>query len=157
MTQNTNFGNQMTQKTLFYGFHVDGQKNLKALGEHDPGSAQNGRTSSELWNPDIKNILFHKVSLCGSIITAQFYLWQEQMSSGSTVQYCKISNITLHSTVKWMQCNFETEHYKVALCQMAHCIPQSNECNAILKPNITMQPKIAVQICTQQYFPLASI
>ena len=40
MTQNTHFGNQMTQNTLFYGFHVDGQKNLKALGEHDPGSAQ---------------------------------------------------------------------------------------------------------------------
>ena len=56
-----------------------------------------------------------------------------------------------------MQCNFETEHYKVALCQIAHCIPQSDECNAILKPNITMQRKIAQQFCTQQYFPLASI
>ena len=43
LTQNTLFGNQMTQNTLFYGFFFDAQ-----LGEHDPGSAQNGRTSSEM-------------------------------------------------------------------------------------------------------------
>ena len=41
ISQNSLFGNQMTQNTLCYGFYVDGQKiTTYALGEHDPGSAQ---------------------------------------------------------------------------------------------------------------------
>ena len=49
VTQNTLFGNQMTQNTSFYSFYADGRKIITyALGEHDPGSAQNGRSSSEM-------------------------------------------------------------------------------------------------------------
>ena len=44
LTQNTLFGNQMTQNTLFYGFFVDAR-----LGEHDSRSAQDWRTLSHLW------------------------------------------------------------------------------------------------------------
>ena len=41
-TQNTLFVNQMTQNTLFYGILVTVKKTITyALGEHDPGSAQN--------------------------------------------------------------------------------------------------------------------
>ena len=60
------FGNQMTQNTLSYGLYVDGPKKhnihqalttcaalsyIKAHREHDPGSAQNGKTSTDLWSP----------------------------------------------------------------------------------------------------------
>ena len=39
----------MTQNTLFYGIYVDSSKIVTcALGEHDSGSAQNGRTTSEM-------------------------------------------------------------------------------------------------------------
>ena len=44
VTQNT----RMTQNTLFYGFSTVKKIIACALGEHDPGSPQNGRTSSEM-------------------------------------------------------------------------------------------------------------
>ena len=42
MTQSILFGNQMTKNTLFYSFII------YVHGEHEPGSAHNGRTSSEM-------------------------------------------------------------------------------------------------------------
>ena len=47
--QNTLIVNDMIQNILSYGIHSDGWKILiYAQGEHDLGSAQNGRTSSEI-------------------------------------------------------------------------------------------------------------
>ena len=46
----------MTQNTLFYGFYVDGSKIITyAIGEHDPGSAQKGRKSSQMKSPGSKD------------------------------------------------------------------------------------------------------
>ena len=50
VTGNTLFVNQMTQNTLFYRISADGWKTY-ALGEHDPESLQDGRTSSEMRSP----------------------------------------------------------------------------------------------------------
>ena len=56
VTQNTLFGKHMTQNTLFYGFYVDGSKIITyAIGEHDPGSAQKGRKSSQMKSPGSKD------------------------------------------------------------------------------------------------------
>ena len=44
--------NQMTQNTLFTTLIATVEKVIKyALGEHDRGSAQVERTSSEMWSP----------------------------------------------------------------------------------------------------------
>ena len=108
---------------------------------------------------------------CGTLVSRMFFstkslcvaasLQPSSISDKSRCHQAVQCNIAkykrAHCIPQLSECNFETEHYKVALCQIAHCIPQSNECNAILKPNITMQPKIAMQFCTQQYFALASI
>ena len=48
VTQNTLFGNQMTQNTAF---NSTVEKITTSLGEHDPGSAQKGKTSSEMYSP----------------------------------------------------------------------------------------------------------
>ena len=45
VTQNTANVNQMTQNIQFYCIYDDGKKIITyALGEHDPGSAKDGRT-----------------------------------------------------------------------------------------------------------------
>ena len=49
MTQNILFVNHMTLDTHFRALIATAEKLITyALGEHDPGSAQNGRTSSEM-------------------------------------------------------------------------------------------------------------
>ena len=49
MIQNTLFVNHMTQNILFYSIYCDSWKIITwALGEHNPGSAQDGRTWSEM-------------------------------------------------------------------------------------------------------------
>ena len=50
VTQNALIVNQMTQNTGLYGIFGYSWKdsNIYTLGEHDPGSVQNGRTSSEI-------------------------------------------------------------------------------------------------------------
>ena len=68
-TQNTLFVNQMTQNTLLYGILVMVQKILICvLGEHDPRSAQNGRTSSNFWS------LMSLVGLVGLIIQKRWMI-----------------------------------------------------------------------------------
>ena len=52
VTQNTLFVNQITQNTPFYDIYGDGRKIITHVkGEHDPGSPQNWRTSSDFWRP----------------------------------------------------------------------------------------------------------
>ena len=47
VAQNTLFGNQIIQNYLIYGFYADSKKIIAyALGEHDPGSAQDGSKCS---------------------------------------------------------------------------------------------------------------
>ena len=68
-TQNTLFVNQMTQNTLLYGILVTVQKILICvLGEHDPRSAQNGRTSRNFWS------LMSLVGLVGLIIQKRWMI-----------------------------------------------------------------------------------
>ena len=57
------------------------------------------------------------------------FVWQYHYSS--------VLSLTRADVIR--QCN-------IAKHQIVHCVPQSNECNAILKP---------MQSCTQQYFPQA--
>ena len=48
VTQNTLFVNQITQNTPFYDIYGDGRKIITHVkGEHDPGSPQNWRISSD--------------------------------------------------------------------------------------------------------------
>ena len=47
-TQNTLIVNQMTQNTIFSGIYGEGWK-IHNIGEHDPGSAEDWRTSSDFW------------------------------------------------------------------------------------------------------------
>ena len=56
MTQNTLFVNHTTESTLFYGIYRDGH--TYALEEHDPGSAQDWRTQSEMLSPGINMVVF---------------------------------------------------------------------------------------------------
>ena len=50
MNQSPQFVNQMAPNTLLYGIYMTVEKIISyALGEHDPGSAQDWRTLSDLW------------------------------------------------------------------------------------------------------------
>ena len=54
VTQNTPFGQQKIQNTLFYGFYLDGRKIITyALGGQDPESPQSGRTSSKMQSLEV--------------------------------------------------------------------------------------------------------
>ena len=54
-TQNTPNVNQMTQNIQFYSIYGDGKKIITyALGEHDPGSAQDWRRSSEMQSSGVR-------------------------------------------------------------------------------------------------------
>jgi len=87
MTQNTLFVNQMTQNTLFYVYiYGEGWKILTyPLGEHDPGSAQDGRTSSEMAYGQIC-VLFSNLSMFLSSLSRPDAAGEELWGLGPTLK-----------------------------------------------------------------------
>ena len=74
-TQNTLLVNQMTQNTIFYGIFGEGWQ--IHIGEHDPGSAQDWRTSTDLRRP-----ASHKEFFCQPWRMISFLAWLNDFCVG---------------------------------------------------------------------------